>query len=53
MITIDDNITWVQRTTTLYRVSRRIQLYNIGKSVYSLIYFSVNIFYYPEWPLPI
>jgi hypothetical protein len=39
--------TGVQRTTTLYRVSRRIQFYNIGKRVYFFIYFSVNFFHYP------
>ena len=39
--------TFVRETTPLYKVSRHIQFSNIGKSVYFLIYFSVNIFHYP------
>ena len=46
-------LTFVRETTPLYRVRRRIQFYNIGKSVYFFIYFSANIFHYPEVVLPL
>ena len=42
------SLTLVKETTTPCSVVPRIQVYNIGTSVYCLIYFSANIFNYPE-----
>ena len=46
-------LTLVEETTTLCRVVERIQVYNIGTSVYCLISFAGNICNYLELYLPL